>query len=938
MCGFAAATFSAFLSPLRALRFSTSKHLLAAGKAMEDPNNYDTEATVKRHNIRFAEKDEALRHDVHELGSMVGALLLEQGGEALYKTVESARKYAIGRREGDEQSSRKLDQLLSKMGPAAARDIVRAFSTYFQVVNTAEQVHRIRRRRDYLKDTDKLQPRSLDETMFRLQEAGMQPADVEELLARMAIEPVFTAHPTETTRRTILRKQQNIVRRMVDMQNPALTPQEAKACFESIRADITAIWQTEESPPEGSTVFDEHEQILFFVTDVIYRVIPPFYEQLDSSLENAFGDLGRPMRIPNLLHFASWIGGDFSTNREYSARVLRETLARQRLLLLDLYFKDCRGLAEKLSQSLSRIDVDAPILERIEKYALQFPNIRGTMPHRYRDMPYRLFLRLIMQRLQATYDDEAFPYEHAEQFIADLKLIANSLAHRKGTNAGRFAVKRLIRRAETFGFHLLSIDLRFNANDLQRVIGHCLGETDWHSWSPDARADRIRRVLTANDSPSVEPDNDAKRLLATFRAIRYCRRKYGMHAIGVLLVRHCRDIDDVLAALLVARWSDVTSPDGSITLDVAPSFETAAELEQAPELIDKLLNESFYRENLETRGSTQTVMLSTSDASSEGGVAAARWNMKKAHDVLGDLFDAAGIDYTLFHGHGSISGRGGVSDGIACGHLRTTEHGESVNERYGVRGIAFRTLEKAFSAVAVATANLEPNGADHDIWASVMEQIAGTSQSFFERLTNDSHSFNDYFQNATPVDVIEHMHIGLKDAEDSELLERNIPWALAWSQSRHLLPAWFGFGAGLDAAMEEHGDALLHEMIAGWPFFRRLVNDVEIALAITDPGIAAHYSELAGSELHEHFFPQIHREFDRSVAAILKLRGARVLLENNSTLRRSIRLRNPYVDPMSLLQVELLRRWREGGRTDERLLTALIASVNGISRGLQTSG
>ncbi len=909
--------------------------------AMNHSESHDTAATVKRQNIRFAEKDEALRKDVHALGHMVGELLLEQGGEALYKTVESARLLAIGRREGDAEASQKLDKLLGKMSTAAARDIVRAFSAYFQVVNTAEQVHRIRRRRDYLKDTEKRQPRSLDETVYKLRDAGIEIGAVESLLNKLAIEPVFTAHPTETTRRTILRKHQNIVRRMIDMQNPALTPQETNACFESIRADITAIWQTEESPSEGATVFDELEHTLFFLTDVIYRVIPPFYEALESSLTDAYGEAARHFRVPNLLHFGSWIGGDMSTNQEHSARILRDTLARQRSLLLDLYYRDSLGLAEKLSQSLSRIDADAIVLERIEIYAKQFPGVRGSTPHRYRNMPYRMLLRLIMARLQATYDDAAFPYEDADQFIGDLKLIADSLAHRKGINAGLFAVKRLIRRAETFGFHLLSLDIRCNASDLQRVIGHCLDEPNWMEQSSKQRTERIRQILEANDSPTTEPDNDAKRLMAVFSAITFCRRKYGQRAIGVLLVRHCRGVDDVLAALLVARWADLTGSDGSIPLDVAPAFETGAELKLAPGLIEAMLQDSFYRANLAARGLRQTVMLSTSESSSDGGVAASRWNMKRAHDELGNSFTRANIDYTLFHGRGSVSGRGGVFDGIACGHLRTTEHGEAVNERYGVRGIAFRTLEKAFSAVAIATAELESDASNQDAWSSVMDIIANAGQTAYQQLADDERGFNDYFRLATPVDVIEHMRNALKntvDSPDTVLFDRNIPWALAWSQSRHLLPAWYGFGVGLEKAAAQYDEEILREMVNSWPFFRRLVSDVEISLAIADPGIATHYSLLAGEELHARFFPAIHAEFDRSVSAILTLRQNKVLLGNNTTLRRSIRLRNPYVDPMSLLQVELLRRWRAAGRDDERLLTALVASVNGISRGLQTSG
>jgi phosphoenolpyruvate carboxylase len=908
---------------------------------MNNSETQDTASTVKRENIRFAEKDEALRQDVHALGQMVGELLIEQGGEALYKTVESARLYAIGRREGDAEASQKLDQLLGKMSAAAARDIVRAFSTYFQVVNTAEQVHRIRRRRDYLKDTDQSQPRSLGETFDRLREAGIDFAGVGELLGHIAVEPVFIAHPTETTRRTILRKQQNIVRRMVDMQNPALTPQESDACFRSIRADITAIWQTEDGPTEASTVFDELEHTLFFLTDVIYRVIPPFYEALEAALEDTYGDEGRRIHIPRLLTFSSSIGGDLSTNQEISARILRDTLARQRSLILDQYHKDCRGLAEKLSQSLSRIDVDPELTERIESYSKQFPGTLGALSHRYRNMPYRLFLRLIMERLQATYDDSAFPYEGPQQFIADLQLIADSLARRKGANAGLFAVKRVIRRADTFGLHFVSLDIRHNAHELQKVVGHCLAQPDWLDQTSTQRADRIRQILLANDSPTAEPDNDAKRLLAVFRAIKFCKRKYGPRAIGLTLVRHCQGIDDVLAALLLARWSDLTNTDGSIRLDVAPAFEGDDELGLAPGLMDALLQDEFYKQHLASRNSKQTVMLSTSDSTTDGGVAASRWNMKRAHDELGRSFTKSNIDYTLFHGRGSLSGRGGISDGIAGGHLRTTEHGDAVNERYGVRGIAFRTLEKAFSAVMVATAALESDGAKHAAWSAVMKLIATESQQCFSNLASDPLAFDEYFRQATPVDVIEHMRIGrgtLSGEADSKTIERNIPRALAWAQSRHLLPAWYGFGSGLEKAFEVHGEATLREMVEGWPFFRRLINDVEIALAIADPSIAEHYSELAGTELHQRFFPDIHAEFDLSVATLLRLHDNRSLLENNLTLRRSIRLRNPYVDPMSLLQVELLRRWRDSDRQDETLLTALVASVNGISRGLQTSG
>ena len=902
---------------------------------MSKPVKRDNPTAAAREGIHFAEKDAALRKDVRELGVMAGKLLMEQGGEALYKTVESARRDAIARREGDDEASAKLEKLLGRLSPSAARDVVRAFSTYFQIVNTAEQVHRIRRRREYLRDQAIRQPRSFDQTFSQLKDSGFEADSISELLTQLAIQPVFTAHPTETTRRTILRKQQNIVRRMVDLQNPALTPQEHHACFESIRADVTAIWQTDESPREGLTVFDELEHTLFFATDVIYQIIPPFYEAIETALTDVYGDTGRQIAIPNMLHFGSWIGGDFSTDPELSARTVREVLRRHNKLILDLYFRDCKALAEKLSQSDSRVDIDDAVLERTQAYARQFPGAHGSTPFRYRKMPYRVFLRLICERLQATYDEDAFAYEAPQQLIDDLSIISNSMAARRGKNAGQFAVYRLIRRVETFGFHFLSLDIRHNADDLQQVVGHCLGEPEWMQTDREERGQRLRQILDRNDSPVVEPDNNARRLFAVFQSVVYCRRNFGNAAVGAWLIRHCQGVDDLLAALLLARWADMHSADGTVPLDVVPCFQNNVELRQAAPLLKALMQEPFYRSNLNARGNHQTVMLSISDAMPDGSVAGSRWNMQCAHTGLSKIFESAGVDYTFFHGRGSLTGRGGVADGIAHGHLRATEHGEAVNERYGVSGIAVRTLEKAFSAVTSATAGLRPNDSPDPKWPAVMSNFAKHADERYAGLIDDR--FDEYFRLATPIDVIEFRRTAFKD-EDGEQRERNTPWAFAWAQSRFLLPAWYGSGTGLQDCIAAIGEQPVRQMLEQWPFFRRLIDDIEIAVAIADLGIAEHYSRLAGAELHQRYFPTISAEHQRTVETLLTLRQQNVLLEANNTLRRSIRLRNPYVDPMSLLQASLLERWRAGGSQDDSLLTALRASVNGISRGLQTTG
>lgn len=904
----------------------------------------------KREDIRFTAKDSGLREDVHNLGEIVGDLLKEQGGEELFIAVEEGRRAAINRREGKDDGGPQLDDLIAKLSATAARDFIRAFSTYFQVVNTAEQVHRLRRRRDYLKDASTHQPGGLEDTIFKLRDEGMNLAQTMSVLKSLQVEPVFTAHPTEPTRRTILRKQQAIVRRLIEGQNPVLTPQERAACFDSIRDSVTAIWQTDEHPHGVRTSFDELEHVLFFMTDVIYRAIPVFYESLQAALIAAYGEEARGLRLPTLVRFASWIGGDLHGRPETTARTIRQTLTRQRSLILDQYFNECRGLIGKLCQSTARVSVSPAVLQRIDDYSGHFPQAAGSVPIRHRDMPYRVFLRLIMQRLQATHDDDAYPYESPEDLLADLNLIASSLEQNGGEHAGLFSVVRLIRRVETFGFHLMTLDIRQNALVNRRVVGRGLAEPQWLELTEEQRASRIHAALERNESPSGDLDNETKRDLAIFQAIAFCHRKFGKRAIGAYVVSMAHGLEDVLSVILLARWGDLRKRNGAVPLDIAPYFETVDDLADCGETMAALLGDSIYRDHVARRGNRQTVMVSYSDSNRDGGLAPSRWTVQKAQLSLVDTLNAAGVELTLFHGRGGTISRGGGKThaavlgsppGSVRGRLRATEQGELVNAKYGLRGVALRTLEQAVGAVALATA-LPQRHADTKVatWRAHMATIATASRNRFRTLVYDTEQFNDYFRAATPVDVIERMQLeDIRPAtagENGENLHA-LPWDFAWTQSRLILPGWYGAGTGLARAVADCGIDAVREMSRDWAFFAALLSDIEIVLAKADLNIAARYSTLAG-DLHERFLPLIRAEFDLTVEKVLEIREQRVLLERSDSLRRSIRLRNPYVDPMSLLQVELLRRWRAGDRTDETLFDALLASVNGIARGLQDSG
>jgi len=905
----------------------------------------------KREDIQFAEKDRGLRQDVHDLGSMVGELLKEQGGETLFSSVEMARRHAISRREGSSTAGDELRALIETIPDDIARDFIRAFSTYFQVVNTAEQVHRIRRRRDYLKDTSTRQPGGIEECVFRLRSENLEKEEIENLFQSLRIEPVFTAHAIEPTRRTILRKQQNIVRRLVEIQNPALTPQEQAACFESVRADVTAIWQTEETPHEDRSVFDELEHVLFYFTDVIYRAVPAFYETLERAVHDAYDDDGSEMVVPAIVRFASWIGGDMDSRPEINARTIRETMARQRSLILDLYYHECQELSGKLSQSTSRINVSTELLERTQVYREHFPNASGKVPPRHRDMPYRSFLRLVMERLQSTFDDDVYPYESAEELLNDVRLIATSLSENLGQNAGLFSVRRLIRRIETFGFHFLTLDIRQDAVRNRSVVGRCLGEDDWLKETSGYRTQRICRALERNESPVIELDNESRRALAIFQTIAFCRRKYGNESVGPYIVSMAHGVDDVLSVILLARWGDLRRKSDAVPLDIAPYFETVDDLTDCASQMESLFENPVYRNHLRHRYNRQTIMVSYSDSNRDSGLASARWSLKQAQSSLVDVLEKAEIELILFHGRGGTISRGGGKThaavlgspaGAVKGRLRATEQGELVHAKYGVRGIALRTLEQAVGSVALATALPRKKEPSEDAeWQEIMEAITTVGRDQYQSLVYDSLNFYTYFRHATPVDVIESMRSMDVDAprpvEGSEIDLKNVPWDFAWTQSRHMLPGWYGFGTGLASAISNYGLSALQDMVTRWDFFNALLSDVETVLAKSDLNIAKRYSILAG-DLHDEFFPVMQAEFRLSVEKILQIRNQQVLLEKNNTLRRSIRLRNPYVDPMSLLQVELLQRWRAEERTDETLLEALIASVNGISRGLQDSG
>ena len=904
-----------------------------------------------RQSIQFPAKDAALREDVHALGASIGELLREQGGDEFFRLVEGDRIAAIRRRQGDTEGRDVLELRVRGRSPSAATDLTRAFSIWFQAVNTAEKVHRVRRRRQYLDDASISQPGGIADCIAQLRREGLTLTDTLQLIGSMSIEPVFTAHPTESTRRTILRKQQRIAQDLLDRLNPALTAAELDTLWARVRLELTTIWQTEDHPRENLTVADEREHVLFYLVDVLYRIVPLFYEEIEAAVARAYDVPVESLEAPGILRFGSWVGGDMDGNADVHAKTIRETLHRHHQLIVSTYFQECQNLAETLSQSASRIEVSPELSRRIEAYTVLLPAAQALTPARHDRMPYRVFFGQLGERLKATYDGRPNGFQNPEELLDDVQLVADSLLANRGRHAGYFLVRRLQRRIRTFGFHIAALDVTQHARVHNEVIAQGIGAPDWPSLPPEERLKQVLDLLRRDQGPTAPFDAVGRRTLWVFEAIAQVRHKYGAQCIGEYIVSGVQGPEDVLALLLLARWADITDKhSGECPLDVAPMLESIDSLQRAGDITRALYADPLYRRHLQARGNRQVVLIGYSDTNKQGGIAASRWALKAAQTQLLDAARDAGVRLAIFFGRGGTPARGGgrtehlvesAAPGAVHGVLRLTEQGEVVNQSYGLRPIAMRTLERAFAAVALSTAHTDvqlPVPAEH---RAAMHTIAETSLAAYRRLVFGEASFFEYFRAVTPLDVIERMHIGSRPATrpggTGVSALRPIPWVFAWTQSRHMLPGWYGFGSGLRAAYEQHGEELVGRMVAHWPFFGHLLDDVEAMLARTDLEIAAHYDALADAVLRP---PQvlIHAEYALTVSHVLRLRGTARLLDSDPTLQRAIKLRNPYIDPMHLMQVDLLKRWRSTDRQDQDLFGALVSTISGIAQGLQATG
>ncbi|WP_376690649.1 phosphoenolpyruvate carboxylase [Wenzhouxiangella sp. EGI_FJ10409] len=900
---------------------------------------------MKRQDIDFPTEHQPLRDDVSELGAMIGELLREQCGDELFERVETARSAGIARRVGDDDGETLLEQCRVD-DSAEASAFVRAFAAWFRMVNLAEQVHRIRRRREYMAAGAGVQPDSLADVFERLSDAGHGWEAVRDRLSDLLVEPVFTAHPTEATRRSILEKEQRMARYLVERLDPGLSKNAANRLVDRVRMEQTIAWQTAEQSRSRPSVADEAEHAHYYLANVLYSVAPVLHENLAEAATRAWGVDLWPGDLPSVLQFGSWVGGDMDGNPNVTDETVLETLTEQRRQVIGNYLKEIRGLNRLLSQTDGRADISAEVRERIAGYRKLLPQEAEAVPTRHADMPYRELLYLVEARLKATLGDGEGGYGHVDEFAGDLELIADSLKANRGRRAGLFPVERLMRRVDIFGFHLAALDLRIDSGDLHEAVGELIDDPDWPERGPEERTRYLTGVLGRDDVPDGRKAGASHPVSKLLSAAARAHEKFGARAIKTLIISMSRNADDILAAWFVARAAGVDR----YRLDIVPLFETVDDLIAAEGVMEGLLEQDLWRNLLERRDNRQTVMLGYSDSNKDGGMVASRWSLQDAQRKLMALFARHGVKVTFFHGRGGTVGRGGGKTpravlaapvGSVGGRLRMTEQGEVIHRKYGLRTIAVRNLEQATGAVIQAGFLERDPDSEEGPWRRAMARLAELSRQAYRELVYGDETFSDYFRLATPIDVIERMRIGSRPASRAKKTGisglRAIPWVFAWGQSRQGLPGWYGLGSGLQQLIDEVGFEQVEEMAREWLFFSNLLSDAEMAMAKADIGIGRHYAGLAG-ELGERYFPTIEAEFARTREMICRVKGQDALLDQDPTLKRSILLRNPYVDPMSFTQVELLERWRAGGSKDEALEQALIDSVHGIAQGLQNTG
>jgi phosphoenolpyruvate carboxylase len=924
-------------------------------------------------------KEAPLRRDVRSLGALLGEVLREQAGEELFAQVEALRQGTIRRRDAearglaDEAARHAANalELVRSLPVERAILLTRAFAFYFELINLAETNHRKRRRIALqLSGESSRQRGSLAGTLAEMRRVGIGADEALEWLKRVLIVPVFTAHPTEAARRSVMTKRRRIGEYLAALDRIPVPAQEIAHLEELIRAEITSLWQTDEVRSRRPSVYDEIKMGLDYYDVSIFATLPNLYREIAEALRTSYGLEIEPLALPRVLNFGSWIGGDRDGNPFVTPEVTRDAIQLARGHLLLYYQRKLDELTDLLTSSAQQISIGDELLARLQAYVerVHTPETQ-VFGQQYEFEYYRRFLICLKARVQRTLEymeesghagaalpvmpytlthgqnklAQALPhYCSVDDFIDDLETLRASLAEHRGLRIARTLVDPLILQVRAFGLHLHTLDIRQHA----KVHAAALQE---------AIADTAAPLLP--DALSAETTS----VLDTFRVVAEIKSGCSPEAIRQYVISGASTVEDVLAVVRLARLGGVQVEGAGRDpgLMPVPLFESIEDLRKAPAVCRELWSRPDYRRLMATWDNWQEVMLGYSDSNKDGGMLTSTWEIFRAHRDLHAAAREAGVKLRLFHGRGGTVGRGGGPTHRAIfaqpidsfdGQLRITEQGEVLNFKYADEVLAERNLELMIAASLDALAR--PNARDPEghftgilkpEWETALDELSAIAFSFYRERIHGDPGVEIYFEQSTPVGELEHAKIGSRpsrrNASHSLADLRAIPWVFGWTQSRLLIPAWFGVGFALEKYLERPSALdLLQEMAREFPLFIDLLRNVELALGKVDLATARLYSALVeDANLRERVYDMFEAEFHRTSRALLAVTRQSELLQSNHVLANSIKLRNPYVDPMHLIQVDMLRRKRQGEDTPE-VNRVIAATISGISAGLRNTG
>ncbi|MFD3271739.1 phosphoenolpyruvate carboxylase [Paenibacillus dendritiformis] len=920
-----------------------------------------------------ANSNNLLRRDVRFLGNILGEVLVHQGGNELLDIVEKIREISKSLRAVFlPELYEEFKQLINTLNPDIRHQVIRAFAIYFQLVNIAEQNHRVRRKRDYERSAgETVQPGSIESVILELKERNCSEAELREILDSISLELVMTAHPTEAMRRAILDIHKRIAEDMMLLDNPTLTYREREQLRDKLLNEVITLWQTDELRDRKPTVLDEVRNGLYYINETLFDVLPEVYQELERCLDKYYPT--QSWHVPTYLRFGSWIGGDRDGNPSVTAEVTWETLQMHRKLAIRKYEGRLKELFRSLSFSTGIVEVSDELLQSIAADRANVPLKRTEFWNNEKE-PYRIKLIYMFERLHNMMDestrDTSARYRDPVEFVEDLRIIDRSLRHHYADYVADTLVAKLIRQVELFGFYMAALDIRQHSKEHENAMTEILANMkivdNYGALSEEEKIDLLHKLLQDPRplvSSYIEYSESTRECLDVYRTIQRAQKEFGEKCITSYLISMAEAASDVLEVMLLAKEVGLfrQEANGNVhcTIQAVPLFETIDDLHEAPGIMKRLFDLPIYRSAVSAMNNVQEIMLGYSDSNKDGGVFTANWELRMALKELTAMAQDYNVKIKFFHGRGGALGRGGMPLNRSIlaqpphtigGGIKITEQGEVLSSRYAMQGIAYRSLEQATSALIQAAMLARTAHTDlyESKWKELMESISQTSLQKYQDLIFRDPDFLTYFKESTPLPEVGELNIGSRPSKrkNSDRFEdlRAIPWVFAWTQSRYLLPAWYAAGTGLQSFYQgkEENLAVMRDMYRHYSFFQSMIDSLQMALAKADLVIAKEYSGMVKDDaVRERIFSLIEEEYKLTSDLILKITGQQEILDNVPVIQESIRLRNPYVDPLSYMQVGLvseLRELREAGNDNPILLREVLLTINGIAAGLRNTG